>query len=110
MFKRFVAYYKPYRGLFTLDMVAAVVGSLLSIAFPVLTRQLLSAHIPNENWTMIMFTLAMMLSVYVIQTFANYIRNAGVTIAVRMEEYASDLFSHLQRLSSDISTEQKQVI
>ena len=101
MFKRFVAYYKPYRGLFTLDMVAAVVGSLLSIAFPVLTRQLLSAHIPNENWTMIMFTLAMMLSVYVIQTFANYIWiRWGHQLGVMMEgDMRQDLFSHLQRLS-----------
>ena len=66
--KRFFSYYKPYRGLFVLDMVAATASSLLSIFFPALTRELLKTWIPEGMWTQIITCFAMMFSVYVIQS------------------------------------------
>ncbi len=51
MLKRFIAYYRPYKGLFFfLDMgVAIFFASILSILFPTLTRQLLRVEIPDQN-------------------------------------------------------------
>ncbi len=50
MLKRFIAYYRPYKGLFFLDMGGvAIFASILSILFPTLTRQLLRVEIPDQN-------------------------------------------------------------
>jgi len=101
MLKRFVAYYGPHKGLFFLDMAAAVIGSLLSILFPLLTRELLRTYIPGQDWNMMMVVFGVMLGIYAVQTVCNYIRiRWGHQLGVLMEsEMRQDLFGHLQRLS-----------
>ena len=101
MLKRFVSYYRPYKGLFTLDMSAAVIGSLLSIAFPQITRELLRNHIPNKNWQGMMTLFIIMLCIYVVQIFTTYLRvRWGHIMGVYMEsDMRQDLFEHLQRQS-----------
>lgn len=101
MLKKFVAYYKPYKWLFFLDMAAAAIGSLLSILFPMLTRELLKTYIPEQMWTMIVTVLGAMLGIYVVQTICSYIRiRWGHQLGVNMEgDMRQDLFAHLQRLS-----------
>jgi len=101
MLRRFIAYYKPYKGLFFLDMAAAAIGSLLSILFPILTRELLRSYVPGKDWTMIVSTLGVMLAIYAVQTCCNYIRiRWGHQLGVLMEgDMRGDLFAHLQRLS-----------
>jgi ATP-binding cassette subfamily B protein len=101
MFRRFIAYYRPYKGLFLLDMAAAVIGSLLSILFPMLTRELLKSYIPDQNWAMMLSVFAIMLGIYGIQMVCNYIRiRWGHMLGVTMEgDMRQDLFGHLQRLS-----------
>jgi len=87
--------------LFILDMGAAVLGSLLSILFPQLTRELLRTYIPNHNWSMLMTVFGIMLGIYVVQTLCTYIRvRWGHQLGVFMEsDMRQDLFGHLQRLS-----------
>ncbi|HCJ94985.1 MAG TPA: thiamine ABC transporter permease [Sphaerochaeta sp.] len=101
MLKRFLSYYSPYKRLFILDMGAAVLGSLLSILFPQLTRELLRTYIPNHNWSMLMTVFGIMLGIYVVQTLCTYIRvRWGHQLGVFMEsDMRQDLFGHLQRLS-----------
>ncbi len=101
MIKRFISYYKPYKKLFFLDMGAATVGSLLSIIFPQLTRQLLRVYIPEQHWQMMITTFVLMFTIYILQTFSTYIRvRWGHQLGVYMEtDMRQDLFGHLQRLS-----------
>jgi ATP-binding cassette subfamily B protein len=101
MLRRFIAYYRPYGTLFFLDMGAAVLGSLLSILFPQLTRELLRTHIPEHDWTMMVVVFSVMLGIYVVQTICTYIRvRWGHQLGVFMEsDMRQDLFGHLQRLS-----------
>ncbi|MFA7371417.1 MAG: ABC transporter ATP-binding protein [Sphaerochaetaceae bacterium] len=101
MLKRFFSYYKPYKGLFALDISAAVLGSLLSIIFPQLTRELLKTYIPNHNWAAMLTVFAFMLAIYFVQTFCTYIQvRWGHQLGVLMEgDMRQDLFEHLQRLS-----------
>ncbi len=109
MLKRFFSYYKPYKGLFILDIVAAVIGSLLSILFPLLTRELLRTYIPNQNWAAMIFSFAIMLGIYFVQTFCTYIQvRWGHQLGVLMEgDMRQDLFEHLQRLSFSYFDETK---
>lgn len=101
MLKRFISYYRPYGKLFALDMGAATLGSLLSILFPQLTRELLRTYIPNQDWTMMLVIFGAMLGIYVVQTVSTYIRvRWGHQLGVFMEsDMRQDIFSHLQRLS-----------
>ncbi len=101
MLKRFISYYKPYKGLFSLDMVAAVIGSLLSITFPQITRELLRNYIPNKNWQMMIILFIVMFSIYLLQIFTTYLRvRWGHIMGVYMEsDMRQDLFEHLQRQS-----------
>ncbi len=101
MLKRFISYYRPYGKLFALDMGAATLGSLLSILFPQLTRELLRTYIPNRDWSMMLVVFGAMLGIYVVQTISTYIRvRWGHQLGVYMEsDMRQDIFSHLQRLS-----------
>lgn len=101
MLKRFIAYYRPYKQLFFLDMGAATLGSLLSIIFPQLTRELLRTYIPDRDWTMMVAVFATMLVIYAVQTLCTYVRvRWGHQLGVLMEsDMRQDLFGHLQRLS-----------
>ncbi|MDD2231352.1 MAG: ABC transporter ATP-binding protein [Sphaerochaetaceae bacterium] len=101
MIKKFIHYYKPYKGLFALDMGAATIYSLLSILFPMLTRELLKTYIPEMNFKAMAITFAMMLAIYLTSFLMDYIRfRWGHVMGTMMEtDMRSDLFSHLQKLS-----------
>ena len=101
MLRRFISYYRPYKGLFFLDMGVAVIASLLSILVPTLTRQLLRVEIPEGNFSNMVIIFAMMLLIYVIMAVCQYIRMTwGHILGVKMEsDMRSELFSHLQKLS-----------
>ena len=101
MIRRFLPYYKPHKTLFILDMVAAVVMSVISIAFPYITRGLLKDHIPNRDLAMIVNSLLVMTGVYLLIFVCNYVRiKWGHIMGVRMEaDMRQDLFRHVQKLS-----------
>lgn len=99
--KSFLKYYKPYKGLFALDMCAALVYSILSIIFPILTRELLKTYIPNQDFRSMIMIFVCMLAIYMINCGLDFIRlKWGHYMGVYMEaDMRSDLFSHLQKLS-----------
>ncbi len=101
MLKRFISYYRPYKGLFFLDMGVAIFASILSILFPTLTRQLLRVEIPNQNLKNMIIIFALMLFIYILQAVCQYIRVTwGHILGVKMEtDMRSELFGHLQKLS-----------
>jgi len=101
MLRRFVSYYRPYRGLFTLDMSAAVLSAVLSVIFPALTRQLLKTYIPDRNWEAMFIVFCLMLAIYLVQMGTNYVRiRWGHILGVKMEnDMRAELFDHLQSLS-----------
>ena len=101
LFKRFVAYYKPFLNLFILYISVATFSSVLSILFPMLTRYLLNKPIPERDYHGMTIIFAIMIAVYIIQAVSNYVRiRWGHILGVRMEnKMREDLFSHLQTLS-----------
>ena len=101
MFKNFISYYKPHRGLFYLDMLCAVTASALAVFFPFLTRTLVGDLIPAGELKPILFILALMLGIYIAKAFLTFIRvKWGHILGVRMEaDMRRDLFAHIQKLS-----------
>ncbi len=101
MLRRFCSYYRYYKGLFALDMAAALVSSLLSLLSPAIVRYILSTALPGRLFVQIVWLLIGIIVIYMIQAGATFIRiKWGHYLGVWMENrMRSELFSHLQCLS-----------
>ena len=44
MLKKFISYYKPHLGLFTLDMLCAVAVALCNLYYPTLARKIINEY------------------------------------------------------------------
>ena len=102
--KAFVRYYKPYKGMFFLDMLCATILSGIDIFFPVLIQYLLDevyGKRPDNMLELILLSAAGLLFLYVIRYFCQYyITSWGHIMGTRMEaDMRRDLFSHLQKMS-----------
>ena len=106
MLKRFVSYYKPYKFMFAMDMLASLFIALIAMGYPILTHSLLSDIIPNPdilNDRKIMFIIiftASLLLCYVIRSFLKYfVQYYGHVVGVHMQaDMRRDMFKKLQRL------------
>ena len=100
MLKRFIGYYKPYKKMLTLDMLASLFISLLGMVYPVVTNQMLNTYIPNKQYRAIVVAGVIVLVLYVARMFLRYfVQYYGHVIGVKMQsDMRLDLFSHLQKL------------
>jgi len=102
--KRFVSYYKPYRGMFFMDMFCAFLLSGIDLLFPSLVKYLMdevySKH-PANMMSIVLLTGAALLVLYLIRYLCQYYITAwGHIMGARMEaDMRRDLFDHLQKLS-----------
>ena len=99
--KRFMTYYRPHLPLFLLDMGVAVLASIASITFPMLTRTLLNTFLPNRDTRMIIVALTVLAGLMIVKGISTYIRiKWGHILGVRMEyDMRTELFAHIQKLS-----------
>ncbi|MCI8388822.1 MAG: ABC transporter ATP-binding protein [Clostridiales bacterium] len=100
MLKRFISYYKPHKLLFSLDMLASLVISLIGIIYPIITREMLNDLIPNRNYRMIVIFGIALLAVYIVRMLLNYfVQYYGHVMGVRMQaQMRSDMFDRLESL------------
>ena len=100
MLKRFISYYKPHKKMLTLDMLAALLISVIGMVYPIVTRKMLNEYIPNKMYTTIVISGLIVLALYVIRMLMRYfVQYYGHMIGVRMQsQMRQDLFAHLQKL------------
>ena len=100
MLKKFISYYKPHKLIFTLDMLASLVVSMIAIVYPIVTRTMLNDLIPNRNYRMVVISGCALLVLYVVRMLLNYfIQYYGHVMGVRMQaQMRSDMFNHLEKL------------
>ena len=100
MLKRFLSYYKPHKLMFTLDMIASLLVSLLGMLYPIITRYMLNDFIPNKNVELIITFGIALFAIYLLRMLLNYfIQYFGHIIGVKMQaQMRSDMFNHLQKL------------
>ncbi len=101
MIRRFFSYYKPHRRLFIIDFSCAVIVALLELAFPVAVQWFIDDLLPGNNWDMIIMTSILLLLVYLLSTFLQYVvtywgHKLGVNIETDMRQ---ELFGHVQKQS-----------
>ena len=72
MLKRFIAYYKPHKFMFALDMLAALTISLIGMVYPMVTNKMLNDLIPNRLYKEIIIAGLLVLCLYIIRMLLNY--------------------------------------
>ncbi|MFZ4773293.1 MAG: ABC transporter ATP-binding protein [Chlamydiia bacterium] len=110
--RKFLSYYKPYLGLFCVDMACACIASAITLAIPLciryITKNLLEADAPDvleEVYLMGAFMLGLVLLYTGCHLFIDY---KGHVIGSLMErDMRRDLFDHYQKLSFNFYDEHR---
>lgn len=103
-FKKFLSYYKPYLGLFLVDITCAVIVSVVSLILPLcaryITQNVLQEPTPDAL-SQIYAMGAVMLILVVIQTACNtFVDYQGHMMGTLMErDMRNELFEHYLKLS-----------
>ncbi len=100
MIKKFISFYKPYRTIFILDLIAAFIASICDLVYPIMTRNLLNDSIPNKNLKMIGIFAVVLIIIFMVKAGCTYfMQYYGHIIGVSMQgDMRRDVFKHLQRL------------
>ncbi|MEK4487512.1 ABC transporter ATP-binding protein [Psychrobacillus sp. FSL H8-0484] len=101
MLKKFFSFYKPHKRLFIIDFSSAVFVAILELAFPVTVQWFIDELLPTGNWSMIVQVSILLLFVYILSTFLNFVvsylgHKLGINIETDMRQ---QLFNHVQRQS-----------
>ena len=101
MIKQFFSYYKPHRRLFLIDFFSAIVVAVLELAFPVAVQWFIDALLPTGEWDVIVKVSVLLLLVYVLSTFLQFIVNyLGHQLGINIEtDMRQELFNHVQKQS-----------
>lgn len=98
--KRFFTYYKPYKRVFFLDLLCALLIAIIELLYPVVTRYLLQDIIPNGKIKALVIILSALAGLYLLRTLLDFVvLYWGHVMGVYMEsDMRKDLFKHMQRL------------
>ncbi len=100
LLKRFVAYYKPHKRTFALDMICSFIFSVSGLFYPMVSQKILRESIPNGALAEVLILSAVLLAIYIVRAGMNYYINYyGHVMGVNMQaKMRSDLFAHLEKL------------
>lgn len=101
MIRRFIQYYRPYRGLFSLDFFCAVAAAILELCFPLTVSYIVDKLVPTENWVLILIACTALVGVYIVNTGLKAVVNFwGEKLGMYIEtDLRIELYDHLQKLS-----------
>ena len=100
LLRRFMAYYRPHKKLFGMDMTASLLVALIGVVYPIITRTMLNDLIPHRQYRMVVILGITLLALYGIKMMLNYfIQYQGHMMGVYMQaRMRSDMFAHLESL------------
>ncbi len=100
MLRKFLSFYKPYIGLFALDMGCTVSIAAVELVFPMATRYAINELLPQSAYTAFFWLMAVLLIGYIVRACLQYVVSYwGHTMGVYMEtDMKRELFSHMQKL------------
>ncbi|MBQ4047558.1 MAG: ABC transporter ATP-binding protein [Clostridia bacterium] len=100
MLKRFIAYYRPHKFMFAMDMLASLLISVIGMVYPMVTNRMLNDLIPNKLYSQIIIAGLIVLGLYIFRMWLRYfVQYYGHIIGVRMQKkMRSDLFAHMEKL------------
>jgi ATP-binding cassette subfamily B protein len=103
-FRKFLGFYKPYKKMFFIDMLCALIASAIDLAFPQILN-LLTKGVFTKSSAEIIRTLWVigvgLIFLYIVRYYCQYyITSWGHIMGARMEsDMRQNLFDHYQKLS-----------
>ena len=99
----FLSFFKPHRKLFILDMVCALLVSLIDLAYPLISRTALYELLPKNAYTTFFVIMGVVVAAYVLRSVLYFVITYwGHTFGIRVEaDIREALFSHMQELGFD---------
>ena len=103
MLKTLFKYFKPHMKLFILDMICAVLASMVDLIFPFISRKAMYDLLPNKAFRAFFTVMMIVMLAYLLRAVCYYIMTYwGHTFGIRVEsDIRADLFRHLQTLDFD---------
>lgn len=100
MLKEFIKYYKPYKKLFILDLLAAFLFALCDLIYPMITRNIMDEVIPNKDLRLLTTFGIVLILIFILKAGLNYFMQYwGHVVGVRMQgDMRNYVFTHLQKL------------
>lgn len=100
MLKRFIAYYKPHKRLFAMDMTASLLISVIGMVYPVITNRMLNQYIPDRMYSAIVVSGVLLLALYSVRMLLRYfVQYYGHMMGTQMQaQMRRDMFAHLEKL------------
>ncbi|MBH1939270.1 ABC transporter ATP-binding protein [Mobilitalea sibirica] len=111
--KKFLSYYKPYKGLFFADMFFALTAAAISLVYPMIVRYITNHVLVQMNITqaspIIIKLLFVMLGLLLLEFISTYFTAyKGHIMGAKMEyDMRNDIFEHYQKLSFNFYDNQK---
>ncbi len=101
MLSRFFSYYRPYRTLFLVDFLCAILSGLLELGFPMAVKLFVDRLLLSQEWLLILLASAALFVVYIVNTGLMAVvtywgHMLGINIETDMRRAA---FNHMQKLS-----------
>lgn len=112
-FKKFLSYYKPYKGLFFSDMFFALTAAGISLIYPLIVRYVTNDLLGHYEINQVMNTIIklsfLMIGLALLEMVCNfYIAYQGHVMGAKMEyDMRNDIFEHYQKLSFNFYDNQK---
>ena len=100
MIKKFINYYKPYKKLFFMDLLAALLFAVCNLIYPMITRNIMNEVVPNKDLRMLVIFTFTLLFIFIMKAFLNhFMQYWGHVLGVRMQaDMRNEVFIHLQKL------------
>ena len=100
MIKEFIKYYKPYKKLFFMDLLAALLFAGCNLVYPMITRDIMNEVVPNKDLRMLIIFAFTLSFIFIMKAFLNhFMQYWGHVVGVRMQaDMRSEVFTHLQKL------------
>ncbi|BCN32505.1 ABC transporter ATP-binding protein [Anaeromicropila herbilytica] len=111
--KKFLSYYKPYKGLFFADMFFALLGAAITLVFPLIVRYITNDLLVHSEISEAMDTIIKigigLVGLAILELVCNFfIAYQGHMMGARMEyDMRNEIFEHYQKLSFSFYDNQK---
>lgn len=101
MIKKFFSYYKPYKKLFMIDFICAVIAAILELIFPIAVNEVIDQILPHGSLKTILMFSVILFALYILSMTLNYIvvtlgHRLGINIETDMRR---ELYEHYQKQS-----------
>ncbi len=100
MFKKLLTYYKPYKGLFFADLLAAFLLAVCDLVYPMLSRNIINDVVPHKRLDLLIIFVVVLLALFIAKAGFNYFMQYwGHVLGVYMQaDMRNTVFAHLQKL------------